>query len=917
MSRWQLALATALNVRPGEGDALSLLFLRAFLAGLCFVFFETAASVLFLSEFDAQSLPYVYIATAAVGTAIGLLYVRVQRLLTPAQLLRGTLAFSCASVVVFAAAYYAISTRWLAAGLMVWKEVLWMLLSLEFWGMAGCLFNVRQGKRLFPVAFSGTLLAGFAGGLSVAGLVEVASTGGLLVAAAAAAALTMATGFRLTRQFAERLAVPDEDPDDPDAGVSLVAMLRRPYLRLLVGITSVSLFIFFALDYAFYGTVDAQRPDKAQLATFFGHFYAIMNLLNLVVSGLLSGRLITRFGVAFVLCALPVFLLLGSAASSTAALLGLPSMIFFWLLVGTKLADSVLREAFEEPGLRILYQPLPTRERLGVQAKLESVIGPLAGGLCGLALLGLTSLWNLEPLHLLGLVMGTCGLWIFLARRIGVSYTAALAAALSKRRLGNAAILPSDATSRAVLERGLASDQPAEAIYCFQLLEEMNHPKLDAFLLDGVEHADGEVRSYTLERIESRNVREAAPLLLGRLAAETEPKVRGRLLSTLCAVAEGELPAPVLSGLYDPEPEVRRGAIVGLLRNGGIDGIVEAGAELKRYLTSSDPIDRCYAAEVLGEAQLQSFYRPLVALIADSDPNVRRAAVLGVGKLGNPRLLPLIVPLLADANVRGAAAAVLADFKEAALPELQKALVEPERDSRTTRRLIRVVSQIGTSKAFDLLCNQLQHPSWVVRSATYEALSRCRFHARGEEVKKIEQSLLREIERATWCWGAVTDLSAGDDFELLRQALRSDIQQCENNVLDLLSCLYPSASVAAARHGLRSESSDVRAQGLEVLDTLVKPRINKLVIGLLDDSDSTRRVTLLNQHFPQAAEAPDQRLARILDPHSPVGLWTRLCTIYVVGQAELRNLSLELGPYLEHPLEVLRESALWSRARCG
>ena len=57
MTRWQLALATALNVRPDEGAAVSLLALRSFFAGLCFVFFETAANTLFLSSFDIEALP--------------------------------------------------------------------------------------------------------------------------------------------------------------------------------------------------------------------------------------------------------------------------------------------------------------------------------------------------------------------------------------------------------------------------------------------------------------------------------------------------------------------------------------------------------------------------------------------------------------------------------------------------------------------------------------------------------------------------------------------------------------------------------------------------------------------------------------------------------------------------------------------
>ena len=46
--------------------------------GLATVFFETAASALFLARFGASALPYVYLAAALLNTATGLVYTRVQ-----------------------------------------------------------------------------------------------------------------------------------------------------------------------------------------------------------------------------------------------------------------------------------------------------------------------------------------------------------------------------------------------------------------------------------------------------------------------------------------------------------------------------------------------------------------------------------------------------------------------------------------------------------------------------------------------------------------------------------------------------------------------------------------------------------------------------------------------------------------------
>src|SRR3972149_4952959 len=50
-----------LDIRPGEGRSTSLMLLHSFFTGTSRVFFETAASALFLAHYDAAFLPYFYL----------------------------------------------------------------------------------------------------------------------------------------------------------------------------------------------------------------------------------------------------------------------------------------------------------------------------------------------------------------------------------------------------------------------------------------------------------------------------------------------------------------------------------------------------------------------------------------------------------------------------------------------------------------------------------------------------------------------------------------------------------------------------------------------------------------------------------------------------------------------------------------
>ena len=91
-------LATALGIEPGEGLPIILLFGQAFFLGVMFIFFYSAANALFLVEFGAQGMPYVYIAAAGVITLVGLLFSKLEQRLSFPLLLVGTLALLLISV---------------------------------------------------------------------------------------------------------------------------------------------------------------------------------------------------------------------------------------------------------------------------------------------------------------------------------------------------------------------------------------------------------------------------------------------------------------------------------------------------------------------------------------------------------------------------------------------------------------------------------------------------------------------------------------------------------------------------------------------------------------------------------------------------------------------------------------------------
>ena len=92
-------LSRLASVEPGEGRTASLMLAHSFFMGLATVFFETAASALFLSRFGSASLPYVYVAAAGLNIAVGFAYTRLSARTPFARLMGGTLWLLAGSVV--------------------------------------------------------------------------------------------------------------------------------------------------------------------------------------------------------------------------------------------------------------------------------------------------------------------------------------------------------------------------------------------------------------------------------------------------------------------------------------------------------------------------------------------------------------------------------------------------------------------------------------------------------------------------------------------------------------------------------------------------------------------------------------------------------------------------------------------------
>ena len=520
-----------LDIRPEEGRLVAAMMGHFFLIAVGRMFVFAAAYGLFLAQFDSKTLPFVYIAVSIVATLTSVVYLRLGARLDFKKLLVINLGFVLAVTLATRLGLAAGPSRWLIFALPVWYDVMWILTNISFWGLAGRLFDVRQGKRLFGLITSGKLAGDILSGIAVPFAVGLVGAANLLLVAAAFLAATLVSLLAIVRAFGAGLASTGEQTGgetETEDEEPLGQILKRRYVLLLFGQIVLGWIVFYALDNIFYDRASARFPDADELAGFLGVFLAVISLVSLLVSVFATSTILRRFGVGVAILIWPGSLALITAAIVGAGLLSAGTATLFWLAATARLLASAFYFATDVPATNILYQPLAPKTRARVQTMAEGIVFPVAAGVAGLLLILLRSILGLDVFQLAGILLVLLAGWLSLSFLLGREYPGMLKKALAKRGLTGATLDVLDRSSIDILHQALHSSHPEQVVYALNLLEGLAQEDLQQPLIELLEHPDPRVRQDVLARIERHRMTAALAPIRKRIAVEESAPVRAR-----------------------------------------------------------------------------------------------------------------------------------------------------------------------------------------------------------------------------------------------------------------------------------------------------------------------------------------------------------------------------------------------------
>ena len=488
--------------------------------------------------------------------------------------------------------------------------------------------------------------------------------------------------------------------------------------------------------------------------------------------------------------------------------------------------------------------------------------------------------------------------------------------ALTKRYLGDAELLVTDETSITVLLQGLEDPHPGVVLYALNTLETVGLEPLKRVIPSLLEHPSTEVRQEVLRSIERLQLTSTLSALQERMKKESDPTVLGIILRTLSALGGTDIFDTLVPFVHDPDPQIKMGAIVGLIRNCGIEGVLAAGNVLLEMSDAKSLDQRKMAAQIMGELAIPSFSDPLIPLLHDEQREVRRAAIHAAGQVKNPKLMPQVVSTLKDPAMRSPATAVLAAWGEDALPVLLHSFDPVDQDQEYLLGLIDVIGRIGGEKAESWLKGKLTDPAAPIRTQVMRSLNRCGYRAQDDEKDQIQEQIRSEAAFAANILALIAELGENEDAVLFLDSLHNTLDQIQARIFDLLSFLYDPEAIQDARANLALTHEGRSAYALEVLDVVVSQPIKSWVYPLWTDGPALQKAQQLEALFPAPHTNVEQCLREILsETETRYSIWCKTCALYTIATLSLSALSDCVHQALTAPQPLLRETAVWTLAK--
>ncbi|HSH00883.1 MAG TPA: HEAT repeat domain-containing protein [Anaerolineae bacterium] len=694
-------------------------------------------------------------------------------------------------------------------------------------------------------------------------------------------------------------------------------LLEKPFIGLVFNYQLLSIATGYLLEFIILSVAAQQYGDVNDFLRFLGTYNGMLYLAVILFLMFGASYLLQRFGLLYSLVAnamgtsiLLLLIVLNRNGGMTQS--GLVLVLF----VVVRMVNQGLMIGSTQTAVDDAYQTLPPHERNSLEQHFAVVGRPLALLIVGLVLWLLPSVENgsVTLIVLLTLLVAVASAGAGL--RVYQMYSQNLLRDISHRHLSPTNLeLREDQASLDVIARLVRSSELREVKLALDVLESANHASFANHLIRLAEHELVEIRLEALARIENHRIMGAITAVRENLAEPLTPGIKGRAIRTLCALLEADAVDTMLPYLDDNNEEIQAGAMIGLLRYGGIMGIIAAGEQVRWLARSADPHDRRFVAEVIAQVGNRSFYQPLINLLHDRDVSVRQAALAATEDIQHPRLLPMVIANLSNNRTRSAALNALIANDQAGntvLPLVTQALTgKTPTSEKDIIRLVRVCGQIGGDEVISLLKQFMAHQNRDIRYHILAALHTCGYRHQERELPEPMTLVQGEVAYGLQLLVTMADLGTHEALDPLLNALTDAIDRTRLRIFFLLSYVYGSRAMLQAGEQIVYGNHTAQELATQMLEITLPAEDKAMVLPFVDpDLSPSERRYHLGKLFDVPHMSREERLRDLIinDKNKWNDSWLQACAIYAVGHVPIPGLVHLVSLVVDSPDPVVRET---------
>ncbi|MDZ4716655.1 MAG: hypothetical protein SH819_14410 [Cytophagales bacterium] len=883
-----------LNVQPEERTQVLLMLGAGFFMGIFLATYTVVAESLFLSTLGSE-LNKAFLLSGAFGILATLLYSAAQNKIKFSNLTTSTILFVVAATSFFYIGYHFGPEEYkkpIIFAMFCMTGPITAVLLLSYWGIFGRLFNFRQSKRIIGWIDTGQLVAIILANLLIpvtTGLFQ--ETDNYLIVCALSIIVSAIYFIIIAYKFPLVKNDPSEFAKEVRKDSRVVNVIKDPYTKLLSLFLVISMVTLILGQFTFQELIKVQYPDQLDLTRFLAFFNASIFGLSFLMQTFVNDRIVSNYGIRVALFILPLVVgFFALSATVSGLVLGYSpesaprTFIYFFLFVALlRLFNNMIRDSLENPMFKLLFIPLDSRSRFGIQSKVEGVINESGRFIAGALIFGFATLAYFQIIWMPIILCVLCGVYVIVIYKLYAGYKSKIRTKLeiAQSSLDTAEVGFGKITKK--LEAQLSDQSPGTAVFSYKLLEKIDPQGASRWV-------------NALMRNDREETREFAQRKMNEL--------KGLSVSDRYIIR------------HDLAKE--QAADKNLLSRGDLELLVSSGgditkARISKLSRSHHAGDRQYAAELLMHTATDESSSFLIDLLHDQDTNVRNTAIKSSVKKSNPEVIRALIENLGEPAFSNRSAEALILIGGKALNVLDTSFYRSGQSAQALINIVQIIGQIGGQLARDILWNKIDYPDKVVVSKVLLGLGEAEFKASISQVSRIKYAIENDIGDVNWNLCAIQEMGNEGFAKEVKAALRSEISSDIEHVYMLMAMLYDSRSIQLVKENIESGTIEGTAFALELLDVFLSDQLKQRVIPMLDEISDHEKINRLEVFYPRVALDEKLVLKFLINrDFTQSNRWTKACVLRQIGEQDITDFSLDLIAQLFNPDQLIQEMAAWA-----